>query len=85
MNRKQLVEEVQLQMISGTITKKEIDEALVHAFDLIREVAHTEPVTLKGFGTFKVVTRATRAWRNPKTGETLAIPGKQAFVFKAAV
>ncbi len=84
MNRKQLVEEVQMLMISGTITKKEIDEALSHAFDLIREVAHKEPVTLRGFGTFKVVTRAAKMGRNPQTGETLAIPEKQAFVFKAA-
>ena len=84
MTRKQLVEEVQLQMISGTITKKEIDEALVHAFDLIREMAHKEPVTLKGFGTFKVVTRAAKMGRNPKTGEAISIPEKQAFVFKAA-
>ncbi len=84
MNRKQLVEEVQLQMISGTITKKEIDEALNHAFDLIREVAHKEPVTLRGFGTFKVVTRKAREGRNPKTGEILTIPERQAFTFKAS-
>ena len=84
MNRKQLVEEVQLQMISGTITKKEIDEALVHAFDLIREVAHSEPVTIKGFGTFKVVNRAAKMGRNPQTGAAIAIPEKKAFVFKAS-
>jgi len=84
MNRKQLVEEVQLQMISGTITKKEIDEALVHAFDLIREVAHTEPVTLKGFGTFKIVVRPAKVGRNPQTGAVITIPQRLAFVFKAA-
>ncbi len=84
MTRKQLVEEVQMLMLSGTITKKEIDEALNHAFDLIREVAHKEPVTLRGFGTFKVKIRAAREGRNPKTGEVLTIPEKQAFVFKAA-
>jgi DNA-binding protein HU-beta len=84
MTRKQLVEEVQMQMSGGTITKKEIDEALVHAFDLIREVAHKEPVTLKGFGTFRVVTRAAKIGRNPRTKEEIVIPERQAFTFKAS-
>ncbi len=84
MNKKQLVDEVQLQMISGTITKKEISEALTHAFDLIREVAHSEPVTINGFGTFKVVTRAAKTGRNPNTGVAIAIPERKAFTFKAS-
>jgi DNA-binding protein HU-beta len=84
MTRKQLVEEVQMQMTFGAITKSQIDEVLVHAFDLIREVAYKEPVTLKGFGTFKVVTRAAKVGRNPKTGVEIAIPERKAFVFKAS-
>ena len=84
MNKKHLVDEVQLQMISGTITKREIAEALTHAFDLIREVAHSEPVTISGFGTFKVVTRAAKMGRNPKTGVEIVIPERKAFVFKGA-
>jgi DNA-binding protein HU-beta len=83
-NKRQLVQEVQMQMLSSTITQKEISEALTHAFDLIREVAHKEPVALKGFGTFKVVTRAAKVGRNPKTGVEIAIPERKAFVFKAS-
>ena len=82
MNKKHLVDEVLLQMVSGTITKREITEALTHAFDLIREVAHKEPVTISGFGTFKVATRAAKMGRNPKTGEVVNIPERKAVVFK---
>ncbi|MFW6007921.1 MAG: HU family DNA-binding protein [archaeon] len=33
------------------------------------------------FGTFKVVDRAPRKGRNPRTGETIDIPGKKAVKF----
>lgn len=39
---------------------------------------------IMGLGTFKVVTRTARKGRNPKTGESIDIPGHNAISFKAA-
>ncbi len=42
-----------------------------------------EAVTLVGFGTFEVRSRAARQGRNPKTGETINIPAAKVPGFKA--
>ena len=42
-----------------------------------------EPVTLVGFGTFKVVERKARKGRNPQTGEEIDIEGSKAPQFTA--
>lgn len=41
-------------------------------------VANGNTVTLNGFGSFKTVQQAARTVRNPKTGEQLKVPAKQA-------
>lgn len=41
-----------------------------------------EDVHLVGFGTFKRVTRAARAARNPKTGEPVQVAAKSTVKFK---
>ncbi|HIJ95803.1 MAG TPA: hypothetical protein HPP94_08730 [Desulfuromonadales bacterium] len=46
--------------------------------------ASPEPVIIKGFGTFKTVTRKARTARNPKTGEAIQVPAKTVLTFKAA-
>lgn len=89
MNRKELSQAIaeahdisltQANAIIGTVTDS-----------IIKSVQKGDPVTLVGFGTFKVVSRAARTGRNPATGETLKIaasklpkftPGAQ---FKEAV
>lgn len=42
-----------------------------------------EDVTLVGFGTFQVRSRAARQGRNPKTGETIKIGASKNPAFKA--
>jgi DNA-binding protein HU-beta len=42
-----------------------------------------DPVTLVGFGTFKVADRAERTGRNPQTKEAIIIPATKVPVFKA--
>lgn len=37
-----------------------------------------------GFGTFKKTTRAARTAKNPRTGEPVEVPEKDAVTFKAA-
>ena len=53
-------------------------QAAEDAFDCIVEtitasLKRREPVSLSGFGTFKVSERAARKGRNPRTGETIEI------------
>ena len=41
-----------------------------------------ERVTLTGFGSFKVVERATQKGRNPQTGQSIVIPAHNVVKFK---
>ena len=41
-----------------------------------------ERVELRGFGTFRPVSRAPRTGRNPRTGETVRVPGRRSVSFK---
>lgn len=41
-------------------------------------------VTLRGFGTFEVKTRAPRLNRNPRTGEMVQVPEKRVLTFRPA-
>jgi nucleoid DNA-binding protein len=41
-----------------------------------------EKVLLSGFGCFRVVSRKDRKGINPKTGESIRIPGRKAIRFK---
>ena len=67
------------------MTKKDSEAALVAALDAITAaLADGERVQLVGFGSFEVKTRAERLGRNPKTGESVAIPASKSPVFKAA-
>jgi DNA-binding protein HU-beta len=42
-----------------------------------------DKVTLPGFGTFEVRSRAARQGRNPQTGETIQVQASKAPAFKA--
>jgi DNA-binding protein HU-beta len=42
-----------------------------------------DAVTLSGFGTFVIKTRAARTGRNPRTGEPIDIPASKVPSFKA--
>ena len=48
------------------------------------ELKNGETVTLVGFGSFSVKTTNARTARNPRTGESVAVPAKQKAVFKAS-
>lgn len=46
-------------------------------------LAGNEKITLVGFGTFDVASRAQREGRNPRTGQPITIPSSKAVRFKA--
>jgi len=76
MNKGDLVNEV--AKVVGT--KKEAKAAVDCIFDTITKSLKkrkSEPVTLVGFGTFKVSKRKARKGRNPRTGEEIKIKAKK--------
>ena len=46
-------------------------------------LAQGNRVELRGFGSFGLKDRRARDARNPKTGETVTVPGKRVMFFKA--
>ena len=73
MNKNDLIKKVQ----EVVHTKKEAEDAVNKVFLSIKEaMVNGENITLVGFGTFKIVKKAARKGRNPKTGEEINIPAK---------
>ena len=68
---------------STGLTKIET-EAVVNGFmETVKEsLKNRETIELRGFGTFKVVKRAKRVARNPKTNEEVIVPERHAPTFK---
>lgn len=81
MNKAELIETV----AAFTNTKKAAQDAVESLIGSIKKaVKKNEPVTIAGFGTFKLKQRKARTGRNPKTGETIQIPAKKGVGFKPA-
>lgn len=66
------------------LTKAQADKA-IDSFVATVSAALSEgdKITLVGFGTFSVGTRAEREGRNPRTGEKISIPATKVVKFKA--
>ena len=59
----------------GFVNKGEAEKALAATVEALREaLVAGESVILAGFGTFKVIERAARKCRNPRTQEEMEIP-----------
>lgn len=60
-------------------------DACKAAFEaMAKHVGNGGQATIHAFGTFKLTERKARLGRNPATGESIQIPAKKVFVFKAA-
>jgi len=78
MNKGDLVEEV-AKVVN---TKKEAQAAVDCVFSTItKALQKKDPVTLVGFGTFKVRQRNTRTGRNPQTGAEIKISARKVAKF----
>ncbi|MFC1841038.1 HU family DNA-binding protein [Thermodesulfobacteriota bacterium] len=80
MNKGDLINEV-AKVVS---TKKEAKAAVDCIFESITKSLkkkQSEPVTLVGFGTFKVNKRKARKGRNPQTGEVIKIKASRVVKF----
>lgn len=71
--------------IADVAKKAATTPAIVKAvFEAAAELAKSENVIVKGFGTFKTTKRAARAGRNPQTGVEIQIAAKEVLTFKAS-
>jgi DNA-binding protein HU-beta len=83
MNKKGLIEVVMKE--TGMEKKAEAERAVDAVFDsIIKTMSRGEEVAVAGFGTFRVVKRAAREGRNPKTGEKIQIAASTKPKFRAA-
>ncbi|MCK9617912.1 MAG: HU family DNA-binding protein [Lentimicrobiaceae bacterium] len=65
-------------------TKVMSKKALENVFTVITQILKSgESVTMKGFGTFKVINRPARQGRNPRSGKSMIVPAKKVIKFKA--
>lgn len=62
---------------------EEVEQVVDIFFDEIaKRLAEGGRVELRGFGAFSTRERAPRTGRNPRTGETVSVPGKRVPYFK---
>ena len=62
---------------------EEVEQVVDIFFDEItKRLAEGGRVELRGFGAFSTRERAPRSGRNPRTGQTVSVPGKRVPYFK---
>ena len=76
--------DIENQIAEATGLTKTDTAAVVEGFlaSVTSAMQQGEHIEIRGFGTFKVVTRASRTGRNPKTGDVVKIPQRPVPVFK---
>ena len=80
MTKAELVQKMHAK--SGLATKVQTEAALDALVEILNDsMKKVEPVSLTGFGSFKVVDRAARKGRNPRTGKEIAIKASKAVKF----
>ena len=81
MNKGELIEAV---AAAADLTRADATKAVEAVVDTItRALRRGDQVSIVGFGSFAVKSRAARQGRNPKTGETIHIPASRVPGFKA--
>ncbi len=74
----------QVAEVSG-VDKKTVEHVLnVERDVMIEALKNGEEISTRGFGTFKIATRAARKARNLHTNEMIDVPEKKVLKFKAA-
>jgi len=81
MTRSALVEKI-AQKVEG-LTLKQTEIVVDTVFESIKDALQKgDKVEIRGFGNFRLKERRPRKARNPKTGESVDVPGKKAIRFK---
>jgi DNA-binding protein HU-beta len=80
LNKQELVASVAEK---SDLTKKDAEKAINAVIESIKTALNQgDKVSLVGFGTFEVRTRAARSGRNPQTGDTIKIPAGKVPAFR---
>ncbi len=81
MTKSVLIEKVS-EKIEG-LTRNQTEIVVDTVFDSIKKaLIQGEKIEIRGFGNFRLKTRNPRKARNPKTGESVEVPGKKVLYFK---
>ncbi|MGH8056155.1 MAG: HU family DNA-binding protein [Candidatus Entotheonellia bacterium] len=81
MNKADLVARIAQE---AEITRRQAEKALTALMDGVQDaLTQGDSVTLVGFGTFSVMSRAARKGRNPQTGREIFIPAGKSPKFRA--
>jgi integration host factor subunit beta len=76
-----LIEKV-TERVDG-LTKKQVETIIDTIFEGMKDaIAQKEKIEVRGFGNFRLKQRNAKAARNPRTGEKLQVPPKNALHFK---
>ncbi len=75
MTKSELIDKLALRQTH--LTHKDVELAVKLLLDSVSvSLAHRDRIEIRGFGSFAVHERPSRIGRNPKTGESVAIPEK---------
>ena len=81
MTRRELVEALAERM--GQLTQREADMTVKALLEAMSDsLSQGKRIEIRGFGSFTVNQRAPRLGRNPRSGESVAIPPKRVIHFK---
>jgi integration host factor beta subunit len=81
MTKSVLIEKV-AEKVEG-LTRSQTEIVVETVFESIKKaLLQNEKIEIRGFGNFRLKTRNPRKARNPKTGETVEVPGKKVLYFK---
>jgi len=81
MTKSVLIEKVS-EKVEG-LTRNQTEIVVETVFESIKKaLMNSEKIEIRGFGNFRLKTRNPRKARNPKTGETVEVPGKKVLYFK---
>ncbi len=81
MTKSVLIEKVS-ERVEG-LTRNQTEIVVNTVFESIKKaLMKGEKVEIRGFGNFRLKTRNPRKARNPKTGESVEVPGKKVLHFK---
>jgi len=81
MTRAELIEQLALKHSDLTLTDSEMAVRLI-LDEMTKALCKGSRIEIRGFGSFGLNYRPPRKGRNPKTGETVSVPGKHSPHFK---
>jgi integration host factor subunit beta len=81
MTKSVLIEKV-AEKVEG-LTRNQTEIVVETVFESIKKALMSgEKIEIRGFGNFRLKNRKPRKARNPKTGESVEVPGKKVLYFK---